>query len=392
MTGRVARSARPTRTRSRLSVGASRRRSMRPAHKGLVHHGMVPLVFLTRALGGRHLLRSTPHACSEFSGEIRTRDGAECDFGLRDRRRRCAAGRSRPGPDQGCRLRHRLRRCAGGAGRLPGEADLAAHARAGDRRHGLGGRQRRRRAFRSATVSWRRRRAASPSTPSPSATACSAFPTASPSPVRRACGSTTSPRCTACAIAPTCRRASACWCWAPRAASASPPCRSASFWAPRSSPWPRPRRSGPSRGAGGADRVLDSAVEGWRERLKDSLQRRRAGRDLRSVVRAIVRAGLPLARLARAASRRRLRRWRDPAAARQPPADEGSGPGRRRRPPVRAVRTREGRRLREGADRVGGRGAACSLAGRQFAFSDFAEAMAWAQSGRGMGKTILEIA
>ena len=83
----------------------------------------------------------------EFSGEIRTRDGAERDFGLRDRRRRCAAGRSRPGPDQGCRLRHRLRRCAGGAGRLPGEADLAAYARAGDRRHGLGDRQRRRGPF-----------------------------------------------------------------------------------------------------------------------------------------------------------------------------------------------------------------------------------------------------
>jgi NADPH:quinone reductase len=41
---------------------------------------------------------------------------------------------------------------------------------------------------------------------------------------------------------------------------------------------------------------------------------------------------------------------------------------------------------------VGGRGAACPIAGRRFAFSDFAAAMAWAQSGRGMGKTILEIA
>ena len=41
---------------------------------------------------------------------------------------------------------------------------------------------------------------------------------------------------------------------------------------------------------------------------------------------------------------------------------------------------------------MGGRGGGFSIAGRRFAFSDFAEAMAWAQSGRGMGKTILEIA
>lgn len=32
------------------------------------------------------------------------------------------------------------------------------------------------------------------------------------------------------------------------------------------------------------------------------------------------------------------------------------------------------------------------IEGRRFAFNDFAEAMAYAHSGRGMGKTILEIA
>ena len=95
----------------------------------------------------------------------------------------------------------------------------------------------------------------------------------------------------------------------------------------RRRPRPRQRRRGMARAAEGG------------------LQRRRAGRDLRSVVRATVRAGLPFARLARAASRRRLRRRRDTAAARQSSADEGSGPGRRRRPAVRAVRTREGRCL-----------------------------------------------
>jgi NADPH2:quinone reductase len=39
-----------------------------------------------------------------------------------------------------------------------------------------------------------------------------------------------------------------------------------------------------------------------------------------------------------------------------------------------------------------GEGRLVPVAGRRFAFSDFAAAMAWAQSGRGMGKTILEIA
>ena len=39
-----------------------------------------------------------------------------------------------------------------------------------------------------------------------------------------------------------------------------------------------------------------------------------------------------------------------------------------------------------------GEGKLVPITGRRFAFSDFAEAMAWAHSGRGMGKTILEIA
>jgi NADPH2:quinone reductase len=38
-----------------------------------------------------------------------------------------------------------------------------------------------------------------------------------------------------------------------------------------------------------------------------------------------------------------------------------------------------------------GEGKLAPLAGRRFAFADFAEAMAWAHGGRGMGKTILEI-
>ena len=132
-------------------------------------------------------------------------------------------------------------------------------------------------------------------------------------------------------------------------------------------------------------RGLARAAEG-------SLQRRRAGRDLRSAVRAIVRAGVPLARLARAASRRRLRRRRDPAAARQPPADEGSGPGRRRRPAVRAVRTGEGGCFVEELIAWAGEGRFDPVVGRRFAFGDFAEAMEPARSGRGVGKTMLEIA
>ena len=39
-----------------------------------------------------------------------------------------------------------------------------------------------------------------------------------------------------------------------------------------------------------------------------------------------------------------------------------------------------------------GEGRLVPLVGRRFAFSDFAAAMAYAHSGRGMGKTILEIA
>lgn len=143
---------------------------------------------------------------------------------------------------------------------------------------------------------------------------------------------------------------------------------------------------------GGADLVLDSAVEGWRERLKDICNG--GGPDVifdplcgplfepafrslawrgRHLVVGFVGGEIPRLRV-------------------NLPLMKGAA--------LVGVDVRQFALFeREKADAYvteliawAGEGRLVPIAGRRFAFSDFAEAMAWAQSGRGMGKTILEIA
>jgi NADPH2:quinone reductase len=143
---------------------------------------------------------------------------------------------------------------------------------------------------------------------------------------------------------------------------------------------------------GGADRVLDSTVEGWRERLKEACNgggpdvvfdplcgplfepafRSLAWRGRHLVVGFVggeiprLRANLPLmkgAALVGVDVRQFALFERDRADA-------------------------YGKELIAWA----GEGRLSPATGRRFAFEDFAEAMAHAHSGRGMGKTILEIA
>ena len=144
--------------------------------------------------------------------------------------------------------------------------------------------------------------------------------------------------------------------------------------------------------AGGADRVLDSTVEGWRERLRQACDgggpdvildplcgplfepafRSLAWRGRHLVVGFVggeiprLRVNLPLmkgAALAGVDVRQFVLLERDKAAAQVKELIAWAGEGR-----------------------------LSPIVGRRFAFDDFAAAMAHAQSGRGMGKTVLEIA
>lgn len=143
---------------------------------------------------------------------------------------------------------------------------------------------------------------------------------------------------------------------------------------------------------GGADRVLDSAVDGWRERLKEACGgggpdvifdplcgplfepafRSLAWRGRHLVVGFVggeiprLRVNLPLMKGA---------------------ALVGVD--------VRQFALFERAKADAYAEELiawVGEGKLTPIAGRRFAFADFAEAMAWAYGGRGMGKTILEIA
>lgn len=143
---------------------------------------------------------------------------------------------------------------------------------------------------------------------------------------------------------------------------------------------------------GGADRVLDSTVEGWRERLKEACNgggpdvifdplcgplfepafRSLAWRGRHLVVGFVggeiprLRVNLPLMKGA---------------------ALVGVD--------VRQFALFERAKADAYVEELiawGGEGRFAPMAGRRFAFNDFAEAMAYAHSGRGMGKTILEIA
>ena len=143
---------------------------------------------------------------------------------------------------------------------------------------------------------------------------------------------------------------------------------------------------------GGADRVLDSNVEGWRERLKEACNgggpdvvfdplcgplfepafRSLAWRGRHLVVGFVggeiprLRVNLPLmkgAALVGVDVRQFVLFERAKAVAELEELIAWAGEGR-----------------------------LSPAVGRKFAFTDFAEAMAWAHSGRGMGKTILEIA
>ena len=277
--------------------------------QGLVHHGIGPPGLFTGALGDRHLLRSTPHAGSEFSGEIRTRDGAECDFDYG-----IAEGDAPPaGPGH---VQIKVAACGIGyvdvlvalggyqvkptLPHTPGQEIAGTVSAIGSGVTGLSVGDRVLAAAQGGFAEYAvAKRDSVFGIPDSLAFASAA-----------ACGSTTSPPCTACATARTSRRVSACWCWAQRAAWASPPSGRQAFGR-------RGHRRGLDRGEAGL-RARRRRRPGPRQRRRGMaraaeghLQRRRAGRDLRSVVRAIVRAGLPLARLARAASRRRLRRRRD---------------------------------------------------------------------------------
>ena len=142
----------------------------------------------------------------------------------------------------------------------------------------------------------------------------------------------------------------------------------------------------------GADRVLDSAIEGWRERLKEACNG--SGPDVifdplcgplfepafrslawrgRHLVVGFVGGEIPRLRV-------------------NLPLMKGAA--------LSGVDVRQFALFeREKADAYvkeliawAGEGRLVPVAGRRFAFSDFAAAMAWAHSGRGMGKTILEIA
>jgi len=143
---------------------------------------------------------------------------------------------------------------------------------------------------------------------------------------------------------------------------------------------------------GGADRVLDSAVDGWRERLKESCNG--GGPDVvfdplcgplfepafrslawrgRHLVVGFVGGEIPRLRV-------------------NLPLMKGAA--------LVGVDVRQFALFeREKADAYvkeliawAGEGRLAPDDGRRFAFDDFAEAMAWAHCGRGMGKTILEIA
>jgi NADPH2:quinone reductase len=142
----------------------------------------------------------------------------------------------------------------------------------------------------------------------------------------------------------------------------------------------------------GADRVLDSVAEGWRERLKEACNgggpdvifdplcgplfepafRSLAWRGRHLVVGFVggeiprLRANLPLmkgAALSGVDVRQFVLFEREKADAYVKELIAWAGEGR-----------------------------LVPVTGRRFAFGDFAEAMAWAHSGRGMGKTILQIA
>jgi NADPH2:quinone reductase len=142
---------------------------------------------------------------------------------------------------------------------------------------------------------------------------------------------------------------------------------------------------------GGADLVLDSAVEGWRERLKDACS---GGPDVvfdplcgplfEPAFRSLAWRGRHLVVGFVGGEMPRLRV--------NLPLMKGAA--------LVGVDVRQFALFeREKADAYvkeliawAGEGRLVPIAGRRFAFSAFAEAMAWAQSGRGMGKTILEIA
>jgi NADPH2:quinone reductase len=143
---------------------------------------------------------------------------------------------------------------------------------------------------------------------------------------------------------------------------------------------------------GGADRVVDSAVEGWRDRLKEACDG--GGPDV-----AFDPLCGPLFELAF-----RSLAWRGRHLV------VGFVGGE-------IPRLRANLSLMKGAALVGvdvrqfvlferakaaaeieeliawaGEGRLSPAVGRRFAFTEFAAAMSWAQSGRGMGKTVLEIA
>lgn len=143
---------------------------------------------------------------------------------------------------------------------------------------------------------------------------------------------------------------------------------------------------------GGADRVLDSAVEGWRDRLKgvcngggpDVVFDPLCGPLFEPAFRSLAWRGRHLVIGFVGGEIPRLR-------VNLPLMKGAALVGVDVRQFVLFERQKADAYVKE-LIAWAGEGRLSPVAGRRFAFSDFAAAMAWAHSGRGMGKTILEIA
>ena len=143
-----------------------------------------------------------------------------------------------------------------------------------------------------------------------------------------------------------------------------------------------PRRRGHRRGltedkrafarAHGADHVIDTAPEGWRDRLKALTDGKGPDVIFDPVCGPLFEPALPLTRLGRPPPGRRLRRRPDSRPARQSQPDEGRRPGRGGPAPVHAICAPKAAGAPDRAAVLGRRGRLIPIVGRTFRLDDFA--------------------